>query len=168
MFKESQRCMMMHALGFQGNGKGKFYRNFYCTGGPPSDEYHLFKELEEYGFAVEKNMQHLGIKGMFNLTENGIQYVLKIVSEIRNFKNCMNCKHLEYVAGEVTDPSGNCCNKKDYKNSWEESKHLKNLQSMEYLFKSKRCYEKSMTIEEYKRLMYPNFEVISDAKHVPK
>lgn len=155
MIKESQKCMMMHALGFQGNGKGKFYRNFYQTGGFPSDEYYLFKDLEEHGFARENYL----VKGMFYLTENGIQQVLKTVSVIRGYKNCMNCKHLEYVAGEITDPSGNCCNKKDYKNSWEESKHLKQLDSLEYLFKSKRCHEKSMPIEEYKKLMYPNFEV---------
>lgn len=158
MLKESQRCMMMHALGFQGNGKGKFYRNYYSTG-KNKCEYDLFKELVELGFAIEKDLSHLGIEGMFNLTENGVQLVLKMVSEIRNYKNCMNCKHLEYVQGEVTDPSGNCCNKRNYKNSWEESKHLKQLESVEYLFKPKRCHEKSMTIEEYKRLMFPNFEV---------
>lgn len=56
-------------------------------------------------------------------------------------KNCYNCEHLEWISAESWDREGNVCNKREYKNDKEENMHLKQLENVEYLSKSKKCYE---------------------------
>lgn len=55
--------------------------------------------------------------------------------------NCYTCKHIEYVQGEAWDPSGYCCNGRDYAKQKDELKHLKQLEKDSYLRKGKKCHE---------------------------
>jgi len=57
-------------------------------------------------------------------------------------KCCYNCEHLEWVEAEMWDPAGFCCNNRDYRNEYEEDKHLAQLERESYLLKGKSCFEK--------------------------
>lgn len=56
-------------------------------------------------------------------------------------KNCHNCRHLEWVSGDIGDPEGWCCNNRQYDTIEQESRHLAQLESESYRLKGKRCCE---------------------------
>lgn len=66
-------------------------------------------------------------------------------------KNCENCKHLEWGFGDVGDPEGWCCLKRDYYKygNYEkaESKHLKQLENDLYRKRPKKCCELEQILE---------------------
>lgn len=53
--------------------------------------------------------------------------------------NCHNCHYLEYGFGDVNDPEGFMCNKRDYKSDTEELKHISKLDSKKYRMRQKKC-----------------------------
>lgn len=55
-------------------------------------------------------------------------------------KNCFNCLHSEYASGDIGDPEGWICNKKDFQGK-EEKKMLKSMERESYLEKAKKCCE---------------------------
>lgn len=55
-------------------------------------------------------------------------------------KNCWNCQWLEYGFGDVGDPEGWVCEKKDLYNE-EESKMLSKMESDDYKNRAKVCFE---------------------------
>jgi len=132
--------MMLHCLGFDDCGNGKNYRNYYCLADKtsvPCMEWIYWTELESVGLALQLNDSTF-----FKLTSSGEDTVLHVVAKGIGKSCCYNCKHLEYVQGEETDPSGFCCNKRQYKESWKEIQHLKMLEKHEYKFGVKRCCDK--------------------------
>ena len=57
-------------------------------------------------------------------------------------KNCYNCKFLEWYddgGSEYGGDSGYACNKREYRNDYEENKHLAQLEDDSYLEKAKSC-----------------------------
>jgi len=57
-------------------------------------------------------------------------------------RNCKNCKHLEYYDDggcEFGAGGGFACNKRNYRNDYEEYLHLGQLEDDSYLEKSKSC-----------------------------
>ena len=56
-------------------------------------------------------------------------------------KHCHNCKYLEWGEGDVYCPSGWCCNRRDYDTVEQETKHLNQLEDVNYRFKGKRCFK---------------------------
>jgi len=58
-------------------------------------------------------------------------------------KSCLTCKHLEWVDGDVNDPSGFTCNKRldEGLTEKQESNLLKKLESEKYLKLWKPCFE---------------------------
>ena len=58
---------------------------------------------------------------------------------MKETKNCYACEHIEWVAGEVGDGEGYCCNNRDYQNAKEEDRHLKQLEDIAYLKRPKKC-----------------------------
>ena len=54
-------------------------------------------------------------------------------------RNCYNCEHMEYGFGDVSDPEGWICNKKDLYGK-EEDKMIRNMGNSKYRFKSKVCF----------------------------
>ena len=56
-------------------------------------------------------------------------------------KHCHNCKWLEWMEGDIYDPSGWGCNDRDYDSVKEESAHLFLLDQEKYRFKGKRCFK---------------------------
>jgi hypothetical protein len=56
-------------------------------------------------------------------------------------KHCHNCIHLEYWQGEVEEPEGWVCLKRNYNSVDDEGKHLRQLDSEKYRFKGKVCFE---------------------------
>ena len=58
-----------------------------------------------------------------------------------HLRNCENCYFLEWGYGDVNDPEGFMCNKREYKTERDESKHLAQLDSEKYRKKSKVCFE---------------------------
>lgn len=74
-------------------------------------------------------------------------------------KHCHNCKHLDYYTSESyesSDESGYICNKREYKNSKEENKHISDLDHDRYRFKSKKCFEpKTVKIDLIKWVEMP-------------
>jgi len=69
---------------------------------------------------------------MFNLNLKGT--IMKI-------KNCNNCGFLENAdgGGEYSSGVALCCNKRKYRNDYEEDKHLAQLESDKYLETPKKC-----------------------------
>jgi hypothetical protein len=59
--------------------------------------------------------------------------------------DCDHCRHLEWGFGDTSDPEGWCCNKRDYKDSAAESRHLEQLESDAYRARPKRCHESKPT-----------------------
>lgn len=56
-------------------------------------------------------------------------------------KNCHLCANLEWFEGGVYEESGWTCNGRDYTSSEQEAKHLSQLESADYRYKGKRCFE---------------------------
>jgi hypothetical protein len=56
-------------------------------------------------------------------------------------KNCMNCKHLEWVEAEAWDNNGYACNHRKYRTDSEEETHLAQLEYDSYLNAPKKCCE---------------------------
>jgi len=56
-------------------------------------------------------------------------------------KNCDTCRHLELVFGDLNDPEGWCCNKREYPSEKAESDHLDQLDWDVYRARPKRCHE---------------------------
>ncbi len=56
-------------------------------------------------------------------------------------KHYHNCKQLEWFEGEWGDPSGWVCNARNYDTVEQENKHLNQLNTEDYRFKGKRCFE---------------------------
>ena len=54
-------------------------------------------------------------------------------------RNCFNCKWLEWVDGDTSDPSGFICNDREYLNDEKETDHLALLMSNGYLNCPKCC-----------------------------
>lgn len=55
-------------------------------------------------------------------------------------KNCLNCEELEWAFGDVGDPEGFICNRKDWSNPKEEKDMLDKMNRDSYLEKSKKCF----------------------------
>lgn len=56
--------------------------------------------------------------------------------KIKQRRNCYNCKWLEWIDGDINDPSGYCCNNRE-----ESNKLFANLERHEYRNKGKVCHE---------------------------
>ena len=56
-------------------------------------------------------------------------------------KNCHNCSQLEWGFGDVNDPEGWVCNRKDWSNPREEKDMLDKMERDEYREKAKVCFE---------------------------
>lgn len=54
-------------------------------------------------------------------------------------KNCLNCKYLEWGFGDVGDPEGWMCNKRDYRTDKQEMDHLEKLDRKSYREQAKKC-----------------------------
>lgn len=57
-------------------------------------------------------------------------------------RNCFNCRYLEYYEKECSEdfsPEGYYCNGREYKTNDAEHKHNIQMESNEYLVKSKSC-----------------------------
>ncbi len=61
--------------------------------------------------------------------------------DVQMKKHCHNCKHLEWVDGDVNDPEGWTCNKRQYRSEYDEHLHLYHLEREFYRIVSKRCFE---------------------------
>lgn len=61
-------------------------------------------------------------------------------------KNCNNCSRLEYAYGDIGDPEGFICTRKDFSNEREEMEMLDKMDDEKYRNKSKRCFT---TWEDY-------------------
>jgi hypothetical protein len=57
------------------------------------------------------------------------------------YKNCENCKHLEWAYGDVGDSEGFVCNRKYFSSEKEEDEMLIKMNNESYRKKSKRCFE---------------------------
>ncbi len=55
--------------------------------------------------------------------------------------NCFNCEHLEWGFGDVGDPEGFVCNKREYKYDKQEDDHLRLMTHDRYLNFRKSCCE---------------------------
>lgn len=57
--------------------------------------------------------------------------------------NCFACEYLEYIDAEPQDPSGFCCNKREYKTERQETDHLNLLNDSDDRYKktAKQCCE---------------------------
>ena len=55
-------------------------------------------------------------------------------------KNCYNCRFMEWGDGDVGDPEGWICTRKDFSNPREESDMIEKMDTPAYRFKSKVCY----------------------------
>ena len=53
-------------------------------------------------------------------------------------KNCNNCRHLSWEDGDINDPSGYVCQKREYYDS-RQDKLEKNMQELIYREKAKKC-----------------------------
>jgi hypothetical protein len=58
-------------------------------------------------------------------------------------RNCHACIHLEWADGDIYDPDGFVCNKRQYKSDYEENRHLDKLEDEEYRSRYKSCWEAS-------------------------
>lgn len=56
--------------------------------------------------------------------------------------NCHACMYLEWVDGDTNDPSGFCCNGRDYRSVKAEKNHLNKLSSQVYRARVKKCCER--------------------------
>lgn len=54
--------------------------------------------------------------------------------------SCHECDYLEWGYGDVNDPEGYICNKREYKSDEEESKHISKLKNKQYRMKAKSCF----------------------------
>ena len=69
--------ILQHSLGVDKYGKGRQYRNHFCTG-PGSDDYEECQALVAAGLMSERNGSELsGGASIFCVTESGIDYVAR-------------------------------------------------------------------------------------------
>lgn len=75
--------------------------------------------------------------------------------QIQMKNNCNNCKHLKWEFGDVSDPEGFVCLKREYGkhsgNDWKDEKiHLAKLECEHYREKSKKCFEAKKELNDGK------------------
>lgn len=58
-------------------------------------------------------------------------------------KNCHTCVYMTYEHGDVGDPEGYVCERKDFDYD-EEAKMIDNMSNPDYLKRYKRCYRESI------------------------
>ena len=66
-----------------------------------------------------------------------------VINGVQIKGNCFACEHLEYIDAEEQDPSGFCCNKREYKTERKERDHLNLLNNHGDRYKqtAKKCCE---------------------------
>lgn len=129
--------MMKHAFGFYERNPG--YRDRYCT---HLDNKPMLELVKKEVFQGPHGVGTVGKScGMFYLTPKAKSFLKRLaVSEGRMKRNCDNCDFIEYVDHDEEAYSGFCCNKRQYKTSAAETKHLGQLDNIFYRRMTKSCF----------------------------